>query len=457
MFLHKTQKTSEFDEAILQLAKTTQAIIQFAPDGTVLEANDAFCNALEYNLSEIQGKHHRIFCAPEIANSIEYEQFWDDLRAGKSFTSRYPRITKSGNEIWIQATYGAVCDANGNVTSVVKFATDFSPSRKAIDAILSAMQALENGKLDQEIPPSQVEEFDAINEAFNASVAKLGTMISAVRATAVRVQASSEDIRAASGDLAKRNEQQSVNLEQTASLINQTVELTRQAAESSYSAKDAISQAHTQATEGGVVVQDAVTTMDAIEQSANEITKIIDLIDGIAFQTNLLALNAGVEAARAGEAGKGFAVVANEVRALAQRSAEAANDIKKLINMSTTHVGDGVKRVGKAGTLLTEIVAQVGAVTRQVEEIAETAATQSKNLEKVNDSISVMESMTQQNAAMAEQTSAATSSQSSETRHLAELVAQFRVSGSQRSTGVDTQAGIPSSPHSLGNRMSAAA
>ncbi|MEL7198652.1 MAG: PAS domain-containing methyl-accepting chemotaxis protein [Pseudomonadota bacterium] len=431
---------SKWDEAVLQHAKNTQAIIQFSPDGIVLEANEAFCSALEYSPSEIEGQHHRIFCAPEIANSLEYEQFWSDLRSGKSFTSRYPRITKSGNEIWIQATYGAVFDSNGAVTRIVKFATDFTPSRRAIEAILSAMNLLEDGLLDQTIPLSGVEEYDAIGDAFNASIAKLGSMIAAARDTAARVKTSSQEIGEASADLARRNEQQSASLAQTTSLVNQTAELTRQTADNSLGAKNAIAEAHASASEGEAVVQKAVAVMGAIEHSAKEMTNIIDLIEGIAFQTNLLALNAGVEAARAGEAGKGFAVVATEVRALAQRSADAAKDIKGLIDTSTTQVDSGVSQVGEVGTLLAEIVRQVGSVTRQVEDIAEATAKQANNLKNVNDAVGVMEQMTQQNAAMAEESSAATRSQASEAQQLAELVAQFQVSGSKYRMGFEKPA-----------------
>jgi methyl-accepting chemotaxis protein len=267
-----------------------------------------------------------------------------------------------------------------------------------------------------------------LREMYNTSINRLEEMIAQVRATAGGVTTGSDEIRAASEDLALRNEQQAASLEETAASVGTTVSLTRQSAESASAARHAIAQTHARATEGGAVVGKAVAAMGAIEQSAREITQIIDVIDGIAFQTNLLALNAGVEAARAGEAGKGFAVVANEVRALAQRSAEAARDIKALIDKSTAHVGDGVSLVGETGTLLSEIVAQVGAVTTQVEEIAETTAAQASNLEQVNVAVASIDRMTQQNAAMVEQSTAATRSLSSEAQRLGELVAQFRVS-----------------------------
>ncbi len=428
MFSFRTPPRSAFDDALLQLVKNTQAVIQFSPDGTILDANEAFCDAVEYGLAEIQGRHHRIFCSSQIADTHQYGQFWADLRAGKSFTARYPRITKSGNEIWLQATYGPVFDAQGKVERVVKIATDVTPHRKAMNTILAAMRALEDGRLDQKVSSTGIEEVDSFGEVFNASVAKLETMITAVRATAIGVQTGSEEIRAASEDLALRNEQQAASLEETAASIGTTVSLTRQSADNAGAAKLAVAQTHARATEGGAVVGKAIAAMGAIEQSAKEITQIIDVIDGIAFQTNLLALNAGVEAARAGEAGKGFAVVANEVRALAQRSADAARDIKALIGKSTAHVGDGVSLVGETGTLLAEIVAQVGSVTQQVNEIAETTAAQATNLEQVNVAVGTIDRMTQQNAAMVEQATAATRSLSSEAQRLSELVAQFRVS-----------------------------
>jgi methyl-accepting chemotaxis protein len=301
---------------------------------------------------------------------------------------------------------------------------------EVVETLSNALDRLAQGDLTHRVTNIPAGEHERLQEAFNASVAKLETMIGAVRSTAGGVRTSSDEIRAASEDLALRNEQQAASLEETAASVGETTSLTRKSAENAVAARNAIAQTHARATEGGVVVSKAVSAMSAIEQSSKEITQIIDVIDGIAFQTNLLALNAGVEAARAGEAGKGFAVVANEVRALAQRSADAARDIKALISKSTTHVGDGVGLVGETGTLLSEIVAQVGAVTTQVNEIAETAASQATNLEQVNAAVGSIDRMTQQNAAMVEEATAATRSLSNEAQRLGDLVAQFRVSGS---------------------------
>jgi methyl-accepting chemotaxis protein len=302
-------------------------------------------------------------------------------------------------------------------------------SSRVVETLSGALERLAEGDLTHRINGMPPGELERLGEAFNASVARLETMIGAVRATASGVRTSSDEIRAASEDLALRNEQQAASLEETAASVGTTVSLTRQSADNAVAARSAIAQTHARATEGGAVVGKAVAAMGAIEQSAKEITQIIDVIDGIAFQTNLLALNAGVEAARAGEAGKGFAVVANEVRALAQRSADAARDIKALIGKSTAHVGDGVSLVGETGTLLAEIVAQVGAVTAQVNEIADTTTAQASNLEQVNVAVGTIDRMTQQNAAMVEQATAATRSLSSEAQRLGDLVAQFRVGG----------------------------
>jgi methyl-accepting chemotaxis protein len=215
--------------------------------------------------------------------------------------------------------------------------------------------------------------------------------------------------------------------------MNEVTSMVNATAQSANNANGAISRTYDEATKGGAVVADAVTAMDAIARSAQEISKIINVIDGIAFQTNLLALNAGVEAARAGEAGKGFAVVANEVRALALRSAEAAKDIKELIVASNDQVERGVQLVDETGTVLTGIVTRVGEASEMLTQIAHSAETQAANLQQVNQAVSEMDKVTQQNAAMVEESTAASRSLAGEADELAGLVARFRV-GSAGST-----------------------
>jgi methyl-accepting chemotaxis protein len=314
---------------------------------------------------------------------------------------------------------------------------------EVVETLSHALNRLADGDLSYRIERMPAGEHERLRDAYNGSVGKLEAMIGAVHSTVAGVRTGSDEIRAASEDLAMRNEQQAASLEETAASIGAVTTLTRNSAENANGAKLAIKETHARATEGGEVVRKAVEAMSAIEQSAREITQIIDVIDGIAFQTNLLALNAGVEAARAGEAGKGFAVVANEVRALAQRSAEAARDIKALIDKSTAHVGDGVGLVGETGSLLTEIVAQIGAVTTQINDIADTATSQASNLEQVNVAVGTIDRMTQQNAAMVEESTAATRSLSTEAQRLTDLVAQFRVSQSGQPRAAAPAAAAP--------------
>jgi methyl-accepting chemotaxis protein len=290
-----------------------------------------------------------------------------------------------------------------------------------------ALQCLADGDFTHRIDKMPQGANAELCDAYNTTVQNLEEMIATVRAAVTGVSTGSDEIRAASEDLSLRNEQQAASLEETAASIAAVTTITRKSADNALGSKRAIDDTHARANEGGAVVRKAVEAMGAIEQSAGEITQIIDVIDGIAFQTNLLALNAGVEAARAGEAGKGFAVVANEVRALAQRSADAARDIKQLIDNSTRHVGEGVSLVGETGNLLDTIVQQIGAIASQMAEISGMTETQAGNLDQLNSAVGAIDRMTQQNAAMVEQSTAATRSLSVEAQRLDQLLAQFRV------------------------------
>lgn len=300
---------------------------------------------------------------------------------------------------------------------------------RVVQHLSAALEQLADGNLTVTIDQTMDPEYEALRQAFNNSASRLAEMIEQVRGSAGSVSTGANEIRAASDDLALRNEQQAASLEETAAAMSQVTDLVKKSAGNAAQAQSSMSETHREASNGGLVVKKAVDAMASIEKSSQEITQIIDVIDGIAFQTNLLALNAGVEAARAGDAGKGFAVVANEVRALAQRSADAARDIKDLINASTQQVGEGVTLVGETGNLLEAIVSRVGTVSDQVNDIADMAATQASSLEQVNASVGDMDRMTQQNAAMVEESTAAARSLADEAGELGRLVKQFRSRG----------------------------
>ncbi|MGE4431802.1 MAG: methyl-accepting chemotaxis protein [Sphingobium sp.] len=300
---------------------------------------------------------------------------------------------------------------------------------RMIAALDGGLSALAGGDLAHRIADPFPGERDQVRRTFNGVMEKLADIIGAVTRATQGLQSGAGEIRAATQDLSGRTEQQAASLEETVMSMNEITQMVQQSAQSANRAAQAIGDAHGEASEGGQVVTKAVQAMGEIEKSAHEIAQIINVIDGIAFQTNLLALNAGVEAARAGDAGKGFAVVANEVRALAQRSAEAAKDIKALILTSAGQVEQGVNLVGQTGEMLNRMVDRVGDISALVAEISESSETQSVGLQQVNSSMRDMDKVTQQNAAMVEQSTAAVRTLAAGAEDLARLIGHFRAAG----------------------------
>lgn len=298
---------------------------------------------------------------------------------------------------------------------------------RVVDELAIGLKELSAGNMEHRIVQPFAPQYDGLRADFNTAAEELHSVISQVVKAAESVNTGSSEISAASDDLASRTAQQAASLEETSAAMNQVASAVSGTARSAATASETVSVTHYEATEGGEIVRQAVTAMTNIEDSAHKIAQIINVVDGIAFQTNLLALNAGVEAARAGDAGKGFAVVANEVRALAMRSAEAAKDIKELITMSNSQVERGVALVGKTGDMLERIVVKVAEINALVVEISGAAEAQANNLNQINGAVSSMDTMTQQNAAMVEESTAAARSLASEANQLSELVVHFNL------------------------------
>ncbi|MBO9669707.1 MAG: CHASE3 domain-containing protein [Sphingobium sp.] len=296
-----------------------------------------------------------------------------------------------------------------------------------VEALGKGLEALAAGDMTYLIAQPFGADYDRLRITFNQTVEGMERSLVSVASSARSVHTGSAEIRSAAEDLARRTEMQAASIEKTAAATNQVTDMVAETARSTAEVRGAIGGVHGEAVEGGEVVRKAVDAMDAISKSSEQIEQIINVIDGIAFQTNLLALNAGVEAARAGDAGKGFAVVANEVRALAQRSADAAKDIKALINTSSEQVGSGVNLVGETGQMLGRIVAKISDVSGVIGEMASAAEAQATNLRDVNHSIAEMDRMTQQNAAMVEEATACARSLSGEADGLAASISRFRL------------------------------
>lgn len=304
--------------------------------------------------------------------------------------------------------------------------------RHFVEVVQSRFNALAAGDLTVRMNEKVAPEFESIRQNFNVSVTALEETISNVVQAVYTIRSGLTEISTASNDLARRTEQQAASLEETVAALSEVTRGVNDTAEGASDAQRKVASARGDAEKGGDVVARAVAAMTEIQGSSSKIGNIISVIDEIAFQTNLLALNAGVEAARAGEAGKGFAVVAQEVRELAQRSAQAAKEIKSLISMSSSQVEVGVQLVEETGASLGKIVEQVVGMSQTVNQIASGAREQAVSLREVSSAADQMDKVTQQNAAMVEETTAAAQNLSQETENLASMVGRFRVGGESR-------------------------
>ncbi|UFW78533.1 methyl-accepting chemotaxis protein [Rhizobium sp. SU303] len=333
-------------------------------------------------------------------------------------------------------------------------AREASELDRAVTALGDGLRRLAAGDLASHIAEPFVAHLDALREDFNNSVEKLNETLHTVGANARAIGAGANEIRSSADQLSQRTEQQSASVEETAAALEEITTTVRDAAKRAEEASQLVARTRLGAEKSGEVVRKAVSAMQQIEKSSGEISNIIGVIDDIAFQTNLLALNAGVEAARAGDAGKGFAVVAQEVRELAQRSAKAAKEIKALISTSGSHVQTGVSLVGETGKALDAIVGEVQEINQHVHAIAEASREQSIGLQEINTAVNTMDQGTQQNAAMVEESTAASHNLATEAAALNNLLGQFRLTGTG---GFTTSAPIATAPRAAARPAARAA
>ena len=303
--------------------------------------------------------------------------------------------------------------------------------RVATSGLASGLKRLASGDLAFQLTEKFAADFEPLREDFNTSISQLAETLGSISTSVASINNGSQEISSGANDLAKRTEQQAAALEETAAALEQITVNVDLSSKRAQEARTVASEATKSATKSGQVVAEAVSAMSRIEESSNQISNIIAVIQEIAFQTNLLALNAGVEAARAGEAGRGFAVVAQEVRELAQRSATAAKEIKGLIETSTAEVSSGVKLVNDTGAALGDIGTFIVKINEHMDSIATASREQSTGLAEVNVAVNELDQTTQKNAAMVEQTNAAAGLMSDEAVTLRELVGQFKLAGSR--------------------------
>ncbi|MCZ7885741.1 MULTISPECIES: methyl-accepting chemotaxis protein [Agrobacterium] len=435
------KRRSAEDNGKLAALSRAQAMIEFTPDGKILSANENFLATLGYTAEDIIGKHHSMFCEPTYAQSQDYRDFWKELGKGHFSTGQFMRLGKDGKRVFIQASYNPIIDDRGRVFKVVKFAFDVTDRMHAVEELGAALERLSQCNIRITLDKPFVGEFERLRRDFNKSIAEFQKTLENVLGQTGDLTRSSQEVSEASVNLAERSREQAVALEETSAALEEITATVRSSTENMKETRKLVQSARTSTVASTEVVERTVDAMQRIETASREISQIIGVIDEIAFQTNLLALNAGVEAARAGDAGKGFAVVAQEVRELAQRSANAAKEIKALINNSGTEVLEGVRLVGETGEALKQIDALVRHIDGNVDMIAKAADEQAAGISEINKAVNRLDRMTQENAAMSARTTVISTTLAQGADALAQLVSLFKLNRRtvQREDGSSTR------------------
>ncbi|MFK7870867.1 MAG: methyl-accepting chemotaxis protein [Roseobacter sp.] len=439
------EKTAEArNAALLASINENQLRIEFDGAGKLLDFNK--------NISEVLGCVEtdvgvsRVFdvFAGDVNGEYTGEYIQKRMLKGDALFGRFRLCDASGAEHVAEGSFASVVGPDERVDRVIFLGSDVTEAELAkkladqerrktaeqqkmiVEALGVGLHRLANSNLSEKITASFPADYEGLRHNYNRALESLQSAIGVVVKNADSIRNEASEITSAADDLSKRTEKQAATLEETAAALDQLTSSVRSAAEGADEASTMTAQAQSNAEDGGNVARQAVVAMDGIKSSSREISKITTVIDDIAFQTNLLALNAGVEAARAGNAGRGFAVVATEVRALAQRSSDAAREINALISASGEQVEQGVDLVDKTGEALAAIVTSVSEVSKRISAIASSSKEQSIGLNEINSAVNELDHVTQQNAAMFEQTTAASHALTQEARSLAQAVSKFQ-------------------------------
>lgn len=444
--------------SVIGAIERSQLVIEIDPKGKIFSTNDVACGMLGDGLV---GQRLQALAASGVVGADDISSQIAQAADGQGGSGQFALTSANGDALWVNGTLNPVADRAGKTYRVVCMFNDVTAAHAAIEAaeaqstaMLKAqeqvverlrvgMNRLAEGDLTAQISEAFPSDYEQLRADFNTTAQRLDQAMGAVNENADSIRGEVADISNAAMDLSQRTEKQAATLEETAAAIEELTASVSSAAESANQANEVVLDARTNAEQSGEVVNQAVSAMGEIATSSQKISKIIGVIDDIAFQTNLLALNAGVEAARAGEAGRGFAVVASEVRALAQRSSDAAKEINTLISASSDQVRHGVDLVGEAGTALKDIASHVGNISEHVSGIALSAREQSSGLSEINLAMSQLDQVTQQNAAMFEETTAASQALNRETDNLMDLIRRFKTANSSHAVTVTRQQDRP--------------
>ncbi|MGK5028601.1 methyl-accepting chemotaxis protein [Janthinobacterium sp. MDT1-19] len=406
------KRNAEYEGKVSAIGKA-QAVIEFDMQGNVLDANDNFLAVMDYDLSDIQGEHHRMFCEPEYASSAEYKKFWQKLNRGEFDAGRYKRLGNHGKVVWIQATYNPILDLNGKPYKVVKFAIDISEqvnlensiqakaandSRK-VNVLLESVARAAQGDLTCNIVPEGEEPIDLLAGGISKMIVDLRGVIGNVVSAANGFADASHTIAERATGVAVGTQALGATVEEMNASIDGLTFSINSIAENTSNA-DYLAKATQQEAEAGArAVAKSIEAMDLINRSSEDIGEIVKVISEIANQTNMLAFNAAIEAARAGEHGLGFSVVADEVRKLAERSSQATKEISKLINESVKRVSTGSEISRQASDAFDKIVSGVAKTTLAISDISKAANEQLLTAREVSTAIQYIAEETEKSAA----------------------------------------------------------